>query len=289
MKQLRYVCVMAPLAALIITALPFTAAGKVIVEWDFTKGAHGWTPNARVEPLKSTSEGLVVKATGLDPWIEGPAVDYPTVKLVRVTVRMKSTADRGAEFFYGQSFKPGDEVHFNVQNDGQWHDYPMLIRAALGPKTRLRLDPCHDAGELVIASIKVEAIEKIEPPALEKPSLPTGGTPEAVIKSGDLTFAHYGKRWGNFSVKVDGTEMAIGYDSELIGFMNGDKVEWLNLKNAEVTVQQLRKNGTQVLVKTTLEDKRGGKWEVFRSFVRGQNRGVGNATVSYTHLTLPTN
>ncbi|MCD6395760.1 MAG: hypothetical protein J7M40_19930, partial [Planctomycetes bacterium] len=83
---------------------------ETIVEWDFTKGTHGWTPNPRVEPLKSTADGLVVKATGLDPWIEGPAVDYPTVKLVRVTVRMKSAADRGAEIFYGRSFKAGDEV-----------------------------------------------------------------------------------------------------------------------------------------------------------------------------------
>ena len=282
MKHLHSISVMVCLAALIITALPFTAAGDVVVEWDFTKGTHGWTPNARVEPLKSTAEGIVVKATGLDPWIEGPAVDYPTVKLVRVTVRMKSTADTGADIFYGRSFKAGDQVHFNVQNDGQWHDYPVLIRATLGPKTRLRLDPCHDAGELVIASIKVEAIEKIEPPALEKPFLPTGGTPEAVIKSGDLTFEHYGKRWGNFSVKVDGTEIAIGYDSELIGLVNGDTVEWLSLKNATVTVQELRKTPPAVIIKATLKDTRGAKWEVAKSVIPGQDYNPGSALVAKT-------
>ena len=257
---------MVPLAALVITALPFAAAGKVIVEWDFAKGTHGWTPNERVEPLKSTAEGLVVKATGLDPWIEGPAVDYPTVELVRVTVRMKSTADRGAEIFYGQSFKAGDEVHFNVQNDGQWHDYPVLIRATLGSKTRLRLDPCRNAGEIVIASIKVEALEKIEPPALEKPSHPTGGKPQAVIKSGDLTFEHYGKRWGDFSVKVDGVEMAIGYDSELIGFMNGDKVEWLNLKGAALTVER-KPNEKFCTMKVSLKDSRGASWHMTRHII----------------------
>ncbi|RKY07222.1 MAG: hypothetical protein DRP66_07210, partial [Planctomycetota bacterium] len=75
MKHLHSICVMACLATLIITGLPLSAASEVVVEWDFTKGTHGWTPNPRVEPLKSTAEGLVVKATGLDPWIEGPAVD----------------------------------------------------------------------------------------------------------------------------------------------------------------------------------------------------------------------
>ncbi len=286
MKQLQPVCVMAPLAALIITALPLTAAGKVIVEWDFTKGTHGWAPNARVEPLRSTTEGLIVKATGLDPWIEGPAVDYPTVELVRVTVRMKSTADRGAEIFYGRSFKAGDEVHFTVQNDGQWHDYPVLIRAKLGPKTRLRLDPCHDAGELVVASIKVEALEKIEPPTLDKPSLPTGGTPQAVIRSGNLTFEHYGKRWGNFSVKVDGKEMAIGYDSQLIGLVNGNTVEWLNLKNATVTVRQLRKAPPAVIIKATLGDTRGAKWDVARSVIPGQDYGPGSTLIVNTVVSV---
>jgi len=269
--------------AMLAATSSLAAASEVIVEWDFTKGTCGWRPNGQVEPLRSTAEGLIVTATGHDPWIEGPAVDYPAVRLVRVTVRMKSTADGAAEIFYGQSFKAGDEVRFDVQNDGRWHDYSVLIRAVLGPKTRLRLDPCNDAGEVVVASIKVEAIEKIEPPVLEKPSPPAGGTPQAVISSGVLTLEHYGKRWGNFSVKVDGVEMATGYDSELIGFVNGNKVEWLNLKKAKVTVRQVRQGGLpMVLTRATSTDSRGGKWDIGRSISRSPNHQAGSALIVHT-------
>lgn len=71
----------------------FCADAEVVVKWDFTTGTHGWSGNARVEPVRSTAEGLLVVATGEDPWIEGPAVDYPADKLIRIMVEMKSSAD----------------------------------------------------------------------------------------------------------------------------------------------------------------------------------------------------
>ena len=53
------------------------AQAKVVTEWDFSKGTLGWTGNAQVLKLRSSGEGLLVRSTGQDPWIEGPAVELP--------------------------------------------------------------------------------------------------------------------------------------------------------------------------------------------------------------------
>ena len=249
-----------------VLVMSFASYGETVVEWDFTKGVHGWTANPRVEPLKSTDEGLLVVSTGPDPWIEGPAVDYPSDKVIRITVRMKSTADGGADIFYGQSFKGGDETHFNVKNDGEWYEYPVIVKKPFGPRTRLRLDPCFDAGRIVVSSIKVEALERIHPPALDKPHRPVKGIiSRSKLTSGTLSFEHYGKRWGNYSIKVDETEMAAGYGGEVIGFDNEGKVEWLNLKKAKIALQGKRSGGGAVF-STAFEDSRGAVWMLERSF-----------------------
>ena len=72
-----------------LTAVP--AVGRTLVEWDFSKGTHGWVGNNKVEALTSSGEGLTVTCTGEDPWIEGPAVDLPGEAMTRVKIRMKSS------------------------------------------------------------------------------------------------------------------------------------------------------------------------------------------------------
>jgi len=81
------------LAFMTVLVMPVSAYGKVVAEWDFTKGTKGWTGNSRVEKLVSSPEGLLVKSTGQDPWIEGPAIDLPGEKKIKVKIRMKSNED----------------------------------------------------------------------------------------------------------------------------------------------------------------------------------------------------
>jgi len=149
------------LAFTMVSLVPVLVFGKSVVEWDFTRGKQGWTGNNRVGELTSSPEGLLVKSTGDDPWIEGPAIDLPGEKMIRIKIRMKSNADTGAELFYGRAFRAGHSVRFTTRNDGQWHEYSLVIREKLGRGTRFRLDPCTGAGEITIAFIKVEAIGEI--------------------------------------------------------------------------------------------------------------------------------
>jgi len=249
------------LAFTMVSLVPVSAYGKAVAEWDFSKGTQGWTGNSRVEKLTSSPEGLLVKSTGDDPWIEGPAIDLPGEKMIRMKIRMKSNADTGAELFYGRAFRAGHSVRFTTRNDGKWHDYSLVIREKLGRGTRFRLDPCTGEGEVTVAFIKVEAIGEIAVPSLEKPKGPAKiGSRGVSVKSGSLEFEHYGSRWGNFTFKVDDVEMAAGYECELLGMVFDESPEWLNLKDAKVTFES--KPADEFRSKAVIKDSRGAKWEI---------------------------
>jgi hypothetical protein len=248
---------------ILLAFMTVSAYGKVVAEWDFSKGTQGWTGNNRVEKLTSSSEGLLVKSIGQDPWIEGPGVDLPGEKMVKVKIRMKSNVDTGAELFYGRVFRAGHSVRFTTRDDGEWHDYSLVIHGKLGRGTRFRLDPCTDQGEVTVASIEVEAIGEIAVPSLEKPKGPAKiGSRGVSVKSGSLEFEHYGGGWGNFTFKVDGVEMAAGYECELIGVVFDESPEWLKLKDAKVTFKS--ESGGKFKSRAVIEDSRGVKWEIQR-------------------------
>ncbi len=252
------------LAVIALLLLPALVSGKTVAGWDFTKGLQGWAGNNKVEKLTSSSEGLIVKSTGDDPWIEGPAIDLPGDKIIRVKIRMRSNADTGAELFYGRTFSAGHSVRFTVRNDGRWHDYSLVIRENLGPGTRFRLDPCMSDGEVTVASVAIEAISRVVVPPLQKPKAfgRIGGS--LVSIRGILEFEHFGGRWGKLAFKVNGAEMASGCDSELIGLVLDERPEWLSLKNAEVTfLNQPERNGFTIIA--AIEDSKGGKWQIRRT------------------------
>ena len=245
------------------------ALGKTAIEWDFSKGLQGWTPNARVKNLTYSSEGLAVISTGEDPWIEGPPVDLPGDRIIKVKIRMKSTADASAELFYGRIFKAGDSVRFTTITNGQWHDYSLVIRDKLGPGTRFRLDPCTGAGNVTVAWIKIETISKIVVPSLEKPQEPDiPKTVRASVKSGGLEFVHYGGTWGDFALKVNSVKMAAGYQSELLGLLFEEQPEWINLKNVNFTFDN---PSTSI---ATFRDGKDGTWEIRRSIKPAEQPGT---------------
>jgi hypothetical protein len=246
---------------------------KTVVTWDFTAGAHGWTGNRQVANLAVTSEGLAFDSTGNDPWIEGPATDLPAEGLTRVRVRMKSDADGSGELFYGPTFRGGHSVRFTIRADGQWHDYAALIQEPLGPGTRFRLDPAVSEGHMVVSSIEVEALPTIEAPPLEKPQRPVAReTASASISSGPLVLEHYRGRWGDFVVKVDGTEMAAGYHAGLVGLILDDKAQWLTFDGADFGFTGGRDG--EIVCRASLKDSGSAQWQVTRRFERGPQDGT---------------
>ena len=171
------------MALLTFAALASTPAwGKAVVTWDFAKGTQGWQGNQHVKNLTATAEGLAFESTGNDPWIEGPAVDLPGEGMTRVTVRMRSDADPGAELFYGRVFQAGHSVGFTANNDGRWHEYALVIPEPLGRGTRFRLDPTTSEGHIVVGSIAVETLASIPPPTFERPAKAAQDNGRAVVR-----------------------------------------------------------------------------------------------------------
>ncbi len=246
--------------------------GETVVTWDFTQGAQGWIGNSFVKDLAAGPEGLALTSTGIDPWIEGPAVDLPEGAMTRVTVRMKSDADSGAELFYGRHFEAGRSVRFTVTNDGQWHDYSLSIRDPLGAGTRFRLDPATGPGSIVVRSIRIESLAAVVKPPLKKPERLDSSQPGLVsAQSGDLLLKHSPKRWGDFAIEFGGVEMAAGHASEIIGVMLEGQPRWLDLSAAQSTCE---KTGAGLVCVATVTDPDGGTWQMTRRFSPGQLPGT---------------
>lgn len=268
-KKFFFIC-----AILCFTFPAGSAGGKTIAQWDFSKGTHDWVGNARVSNFSHSTEGLSFKSIGQDPWIEGPAVDLPAGKMIRVTIRMKSDADKSGQLFYGPVFTEPMSRPFQVKNDNQWHDYSLFIRDEVAAGTRFRLDPCRGPGQINLAYINIEAIEKVPQPKLKKPTpINKSGQEKFSVSSGQLQIIHYGKNWGNFSVMVDNVEMGIGYDNELIGIMFEKGPQWLDLSEAKTNIRQIR-NGREILIEAIVADGKGGQWKISRRFTAEKVEGT---------------
>jgi len=252
---------------------PMVLHGNTIIQWDFSKGMLGWTGNPYIEGLTQGQEGLVFRSTGIDPWIEGPAVDLQADHVSRVTVRMRSNANASGELFYGPMFLAGHSVQFVVRHDGLWHDYEMVIPESLGKGTRFRLDPASGTGDIAVASIRIEALARPADVPLEKPVRPlVSAIPMASVLSGTLEIHQVGPGLGDFLLTVSGQEMATGYQAEVIGMVFDGQTEWLHLKGASVAIEDV--NEDRFSARISMTDSRGGHWTILRCIRAGQVPGT---------------
>lgn len=245
------------------------AQGAALVQWDFRQGLHGWQGNQRVAPVQSTDQGLVVQSLGHDPWIEGPPVDIPPDHLVRVTLRLRSTADGSAQVFYGPQFRAEQVVGFIIFNDGQWHDYTLMIPEPLGRATRFRLDPSNDEGLTVVQSIGLDVIKRPAKPVFAQPQAFSGQGRMGECTTGRLQLQHADQSWSSFALSVDGREMAQGFTGEMLGVQIKGQTEWLALNAPDVTttIKATGEEGFTVTAQT--KDSADAQWTVERCFVPG--------------------
>jgi len=264
-----------------VLSLSVIASAGDVAAWDFTQGLHNWQGNSYVKDFAASPDGLAFTSTGLDPWVEGPAIDLPGSGMTRVRIRMRSDADPAGELFYGRTFEAGRSIRFSIQCDNRWHEYALVIPEPLGPQTRFRLDPATTEGRIVVASIRVETLAAFEPPQFAKPHRVARGAAEPVsTSSGELWLSQHQTGLGEFSIHVAGQEMASGYHDEQIGVLLDDRPRWLHLSQA-TAISRVAPGG-QIVTVTSLEDDRAGRWTITRTFEPGPRPGSLSIRTTFT-------
>jgi len=240
------------------TDAPGEDAAGALASFDFTKAAEvaRWRPLNHVGLLSATPDGMVIPITGDDPYLVGPPVDLPDGADLWLRMRLRSDAGGQGEVFYcprGQGPSPERKVSFRVPA-GRWVECRVLL-PALGPATRLRLDPPGTSGQAVVAWMRLERRIEIEPPAWPKPKPAALGPDARTVRSGPLTVRYTPGVPGRFAVEVAGTPMAVGLADSCIGYVHDGTVRWIPWKDG-------------------VRDPDGATWRIAQRFAAGRDGSV---------------
>ncbi len=220
--------------------LPLPARAATLHSFDFTRPEtlRAWAADHDIAALRATSEGMAIDITGSDPFLHGPARDYPAGAPLWLSLRLRAYTPGMAQVFWFTDRQPPSEdasVRFPVSAGG-WRQVRVPI-PPLGPGTRLRFDPPGDSGTAVLASLAIEERTVLPEPVLPKPDLPKITDRAFSLQFGRLTVLHAPDRWGACTVGVDGMTMAAGNTRPVIGTVRTGRVRWLDVaSNAKVTV-----------------------------------------------------
>ena len=233
----------------------------------------GWQSAHDISRLTPTAQGLEITISGDDPYLFGPARNYPTGQALWLTLRLKSAqSGNGQIFYFPHTSGPNetDSVRFFVKS-GEWTTIRVPL-PPLAPGYTLRFDPPGNGGVCLLASMAITPRHLF--PA---PIFPTFALPETSdnieVKSGRLRVAQNRTQWGGFTVTLDGAKMATGITAERIGYLVGAQVRWLDLSAAKVSVRSLE---GKIEATAIAFDPDGATWRFTRTFAplkQTQNNG----------------
>jgi hypothetical protein len=236
--------------------------------FDFTSAAavSEWMAVHDVR-VKASAEGMALTITGSDPYVHGPARDYPAGQPLWLNLRVKS--DRGGNaqiFFFEHGATEDKSVRFFVPAGG-WKELRVPF-PTLQAKTRLRIDPPGASGECVIARMSFEARPIPVAPAWPKPIYPVLGKDALEIRADELRLVH-GEAFGAFEVRVGDKSVAVGNTRSLLGYTIGASNRWVELTNST----RVTKSRGAVVATQTFQDPDGAKWEIRQKF-SGDKSGI---------------
>lgn len=266
LSLMRFVCALAMAASF----APRPAHAQQLARFDFTQEAVRlqWGAQHDISQLQTTTDGLKITIEGNDPYIIGPARDYPAGTSLWLHVRLKSDQSGTAQAFYFAPNSGPDEEH-SVRiavRGGRWEEARVPL-PPLGAGYRLRFDPPGSGGTCVLASLNVEARPVIAPPAWSRPTPPVPAADDVMVQSGLLSVTHAHHQLGGFVVRVGNQIMAVGHTRPLVGYIAPDAshtVRWVDVASA--ATMTATRDGDEIVVRATCHDPDGATWYVNRSF-----------------------
>ena len=205
--------------------------------FDFTQASTvaAWSPAHDIVALRVTREGMVVVASGDDPFLVGPPVDLPEGASLALEIKIQSEQAGTVEVFYFTDHATaGKSVTARVA-PGVWELLRMPL-PPVGKRIRFRIDPpTKKGGRATIASMALRRRVLVKEPQWPiAPVSPMRGGPLPVVRSGELSLTHGGSPIG-IEVKVQDRLMAAGLSRSLIGYTVGEVARWMPIpERAEV-------------------------------------------------------
>ncbi len=118
------------LFGVMLLSFPVNAAAPMPAEINFRDAneCRQWGAAHHISSLRPTPEGLEITITGADPYLSGPARDYPARELW-MDLRLKSESGGGGQVFWFQR-QPTEEhsAHFQVP-PGEWAEVRISLPA----------------------------------------------------------------------------------------------------------------------------------------------------------------
>ncbi len=175
--------------------------------------------------LTATAEGLQFQITGPDPFVQGPARDYPVNQTGWLEVTLRSAqVGNGQIFWFQDGPREPDSIRFSVSTTN-WITVKVPT-PALGPGFHLRFDPPGESGSCVVRSVVSSPRHLYAEPAWRTPPrLGATNHPLAEVRSGRLTWQQLGG-WGENVLLWDGQLVAQGHPRAPWGWVENGQLLW---------------------------------------------------------------
>jgi hypothetical protein len=237
------------------------------------QAAAEWTPvqDTRLRPVPA--EGLSVEITGPDPYLHGPARDYPVQQPLWLRLRVRSDAGGPAQLFWFGAEPAAEErsVRFTVPA-GPWVQVQIPV-PPLGPATRLRLDPPGNRGTFTLERMEFTERNLPTPPSFPPPPALSQLPRQPSLRSGALALYHSPAAPGAFRLDVDGRPFAQGHAGQQLGYVHQGQTRWLSVAPPDPTQFQLQLHRGRLDLTWQVRDPEGGQWRWRQSFRTGPRPG----------------
>jgi hypothetical protein len=272
--QIRHVAAWLSGVMLMVASTAGAGRAQSLPYFDFSQeeAVREWQPTHDVASLRHTPEGMVIAINGSDPYIHGPARDFPAGQMLWMRVRLKSDQAGSAQVFYfnaSRGTNEQDSVRFDVPA-GVWHEAKVPV-PAFGPGQRLRFDPPGTKGVCILASLRFEPRSLLKEPEWTKPVAPAIGAGAMTLTSGALRLVHSASELGGFELWVDKQRMGFGHTRPMLGYLMNGEPRWMEIPT-QAQVARTPDNGVQVRV--SFVDRDGGEWVITQRFKRAAVAGA---------------
>lgn len=265
-------------------------AAEPLPNFDFTQPevVAEWTALNDISLIEAATEGMRIRLSGSDPYIAGPARDYPEATPLWVLLKLKAPESGLAQiFYYTDQLGTAEErsVRFPVVG-GDWREITVPV-PALGKGTYLRFDPPGKEGTVTVASIELQKRILLEQPPWPQPFPPriavNARDEPWVVKSGDLEIVQGDTFIEDFFVLIENEPFAAGFTQFNIGYLNDySEQRWMNShqSSAPESFEAIEGGGFESVF--YLNDLDEGIWRIRRRMVPSGSDGAINVETTIT-------